>query len=85
MGGLIMEPVLDPRGVPKRPIVKLAKRVAMDDLRRGPVLFYDNTKLSFCNYFEVFSRIKENFAREGITISISARRARGFRHRKGFK
>ena len=49
--------VLDPRGQQDRPKLTLAPRVSMDDLRRGPVLFYDNTKLGFCHYMEVFRRI----------------------------
>ncbi len=67
---MTIEPVLDPRGKQERPILKLAPRGTIDDLRRGPVLFYDNTKLSFCNYGEMFTQIKENFIKEGITNFI---------------
>ncbi|MBW1713122.1 MAG: hypothetical protein JRJ59_08255, partial [Deltaproteobacteria bacterium] len=42
-------------------------------LRQGPVLFYDNTKLGFVNYMEVFRRIKENLAQEGVTNFIDFR------------
>jgi hypothetical protein len=45
-----MKPVLDPRGQQGRPMLQLAPRVSMDDLRKGPILFYDNTKLGFVNY-----------------------------------
>lgn len=70
---MTIEPVLDPRGKQERPILKLAPRGTIDDLRRGPVLFYDNTKLSFCNYGEIFTRIKENFTKEGITNFVDFR------------
>jgi hypothetical protein len=62
-----LEPLLDPRGYQERPVIKLAPRVTLDDLRKGKVLFYDNTKLSFCNYNQVFIRIKERLAELGIT------------------
>lgn len=65
--------VLDPRGKQERPMLQLAPRVSMDDLRKGPVLFYDNTKLGFVNYMEVFKRIKENFSKEGITNFVDFR------------
>ena len=68
-----MEPIIDPRGKQERPTLKLAPRVSEDVLRRGPILFFDNTKLSFCNYMEVFRRIKENLAKEGITNFIDFR------------
>lgn len=66
-------PVLDPRGKQERLVLRLAPRLTMADLRRGPVLFYDNTKLSFCNYGQIFTRIKENMAKEGITNFIDYR------------
>lgn len=62
-----LESLLDPRGYQERPVIKLAPRVTLDDLRKGKVLFYDNTKLSFCNYNQVFIRIKERLAELGIT------------------
>ena len=61
-----LPPVLDPRGRQDRPLLKLAPRPTLEQLRQGKVLFYDNTKLSFCNYGTVFTRIKENLAREGV-------------------
>jgi len=39
----------------------------MKALRKGKVLFYNNTKLDFCNYGEVFAGIKRHFAAAGIT------------------
>jgi hypothetical protein len=66
-------PILDPRGKQKRVMIKLAPRVSLETLRQGPVVFYDNTKLGFCHYMEVFHRIKANFAKEGITNIIDFR------------
>lgn len=62
-----LNPLLDPRGVQERPILKLAPRVSLEELKKGKILFYDNTKLDFCNYGEVFVRIKERFREMGIT------------------
>ncbi|MGV8050265.1 MAG: hypothetical protein AB2L21_07965 [Anaerolineaceae bacterium] len=59
--------LIDPRGYQERPVVKLAHRVTLEDLQNGKVLFYNNTKLRFCNYMEVFDRIKEHFIELGIT------------------
>jgi hypothetical protein len=61
-----LNPLLDPRGFQKRPIIKLAPRVRIEELKKGKILFYNNTKLSFCNYGEVFVRIKERFREMGI-------------------
>jgi hypothetical protein len=73
MAKATINPVLDPRGKQERPMLLLAPRVSMDALRKGPVLFYDNTKLGFVNYMEVFKRIKENFSKEGITNFVDFR------------
>ena len=64
-----LNPILDPRGYQERPVIKLAPRVTLDDLRKGKILFYNNTKLSFCNYNQVFIRIKERFRELGSPIS----------------
>ena len=61
-----INPLLDPRGFQERPIIKLAPRVSVEELKKGKILFYNNTKLSFCNYGEVFVRIKERFRDMGI-------------------
>jgi len=63
----MIEPVLDPRGIQERPKLRLAPRPTLERLRQGPVLFYDNSKLSFRNCGEIFVRIKENLTKEGIT------------------
>lgn len=59
--------LLDPRGVQSRQVLQLAPRVTLDDLRKGKILFYNNTKLGFCNYMTVFDRIKERLSELGIT------------------
>ncbi len=59
--------LLDPRGFQEREVIQLAKRVTIDELRNGKILFYNNTKLGFCNYYTVFDRIKEHFQELGIT------------------
>jgi hypothetical protein len=66
-------PLLDPRGIQERPVLKLAPRSTLDKLKTGKVLFYDNTKLSFCNYGEVFVRIKERFREMGISNFVDYR------------
>jgi hypothetical protein len=68
-----LNPLLDPRGIQERPIIKLAPRVSVEELGKGRILFYDNTKLSFCNYGEVFVRIKERFREMDIHNFIDYR------------
>ena len=65
-----LNPLLDPRGFQERPVIKLAPRVSVEKLKKGKILFYNNTKLSFCNYGEVFVRIKERFRDMGIGTFI---------------
>lgn len=52
--------MLDPRGFQERPMLQLAKRPTLEELKAGKILFYNNTKLGFCNYYTVFDRIKEH-------------------------
>jgi hypothetical protein len=52
--------MLDPRGYQSRPLIQLAKRPSLEELKTGKILFYNNTKLGFCNYYTVFDRIKEH-------------------------
>lgn len=68
-----IHPVLDPRGRQKQYLLNPAPRVTKEELKQGPVVFYDNTKLGFCKYMEVFHRIKANFAKEGITNIVDFR------------
>ena len=51
--------ILDPRGFQVRTRIKLAERPVLAQLKKGKILFYNNTKLGFCNYYTVFDRIKE--------------------------
>ena len=68
-----LHPILDPRGRQERPLLQLAPRVTLEELRKGKILFYDNTKLGFCNYMEVFVRIKERLREMGITNFVDYR------------
>jgi hypothetical protein len=65
--------LIDPRGRQERPVISMAPRVSIEELKTGPVLFYNNTKLEFCNYGEVFTRIKERFSEKGITNFVDFR------------
>lgn len=58
--------ILDPRGYQERRKIQLAHRVSLEELKTGKILFYNNTKLGFCNYYTVFDRIKENLRKLGI-------------------
>lgn len=64
---LKMEKLIDPRGYQERKKINLAKRPTLDELKKGKILFYNNTKLGFCNYYTVFDRIKEHLTELGIT------------------
>jgi hypothetical protein len=68
-----LKPLLDPRGKQERPVIKLAPRVGIEELKKGKILFYDNTKLGFCNYGEAFVRIKERFREMGIENFVDYR------------
>ena len=65
--GEYLNRLLDPRGYQEREVIQLAKRVSLEELRQGKLLFYNNTKLDFCNYYTVFDRIKERLEELGIT------------------
>ena len=62
-----MESLLDPRGFQDRTLITLAKRPTLEELKKGKILFYNNTKLGFCNYYTVFDRIKEKLTEIGAT------------------
>ena len=70
---LVANAVLDPRGMQEKRLLQLASRVSLEELKKGPIVFYDNTKLGFCNYMEVFRRIKANFEQKGIANFIDFR------------
>ena len=57
--GTKLSRLLDPRGVQERTVITLAKRPTLEELKKGKILFYNNTKLGFCHYYTVFDRIKE--------------------------
>lgn len=65
--GKQLNPLLDPRGYQERTKITLAKRPTLEELKKGKILFYNNTKLGFCNYYTVFDRIKEHLTELGIT------------------
>ena len=58
--------IYDPRGKQKRLSLKLAPRSSLEILRKGPVLFFDNTKLSGGYYNSIFPKIKESLSNQGI-------------------
>jgi hypothetical protein len=68
-----LNPLMDPRGIQERPILTLAPRVSVEDLKKGKLLFYNNTKLDFCNYGEAFVRIKERFQEMSISNFVDYR------------
>ncbi|MGP8050286.1 MAG: hypothetical protein ACLPYB_06690 [Desulfobaccales bacterium] len=65
--------IVDPRGKPERPQLIMAPRVTLKKLQEGPIVFYNNTKLEFCNYTEIFPRIKELFRLRSISNFIDFR------------
>ncbi|MBL0378211.1 MAG: hypothetical protein N839_0015350 [Desulfofustis sp. PB-SRB1] len=67
MGKIHLGTVIDPRGQQNTKRLQLAPRPSLEELRKGPILFYDNTKLAFCNYMETFTRLKERLREEGFT------------------
>ena len=66
MASFKLEAIVDPRGQQKRVKIKLAKRPTLEQLKKGKILFYNNTKLDFCNYNELFTGIKKRFQKMGI-------------------
>lgn len=65
MTEIAMETMLDPRGYQERTMITLAKRPTKEELLNGRILFYNNTKLDFCNYYTVFDRIKAHLQELG--------------------
>ena len=63
---MTLEAIIDPRGQVGINTIGLSPRPDMAALKAGPILFYDNTKLDFCNYAEIFTAIKRNFRERGI-------------------
>lgn len=70
---MILDDVLDPRGQVSINTIRLAKRPSADELASGNILFYDNTKLDFCNYAEILTAIKRHFEARGIKNLVTCR------------
>ncbi len=64
------ENLVDPRGIVKKNNLKLAKRKSLEDLKNGKLLLYDNTKLDFANYYEVFRTLKKELEKIGLNNYI---------------
>lgn len=62
--------ILDPRNIQPKEHLNMASRGKLEDLQQGHILFYNNTKLDFCNYGQVFIRLKELLVEKGITKFI---------------
>ena len=70
---MTMEYLIDPRGKQRRTRIKLAPRTSVETLRERRVLFYNNTKLDFGAYTEVFPRIKKQLEQKGVRGFIDYR------------
>lgn len=69
-----MNTILDPRGMTQRKSLALAKRCTKEELQKGKLLIYNNTKVEFCNYMEIIPTIKNCFEEVGISNFIDFRR-----------
>ena len=58
--------IIDPRGSQPRQFLELAKRPTLTELKKGKVIFYNNTKLYHNNYMTIFHHIKEKLLQEGV-------------------
>lgn len=65
--GKKLSALLDPRGIQERNVITLSKRPSLEELKKGRILFFNNTKLDFCNYGVVFTRIKERLREMGFS------------------
>jgi hypothetical protein len=68
-----VDSIVDPRGKQEKVILSLAPRPKLEELKEGPILFYNNTKLEFCNYTEIFPTIKKYMREKGITNFVDVR------------
>lgn len=73
MSEIKIEHIVDPRGKQEKVILSLAPRPKLEELTEGPILFYNNTKLEFCNYTEIFPTIKKHMREKGITNFVDVR------------
>lgn len=58
--------IFDPRGKSRFYTLQLTPRPTLQALRDGKVLFFDNTKLDFCHYREIFTRLEAILNEHGI-------------------
>jgi hypothetical protein len=58
--------LIDPRGKQPRELMKLAPRPSIEELQKGKIVFYNNTKLLHNNYMTIFHHVKKKLADEGI-------------------
>ncbi|EGL1840416.1 TPA: hypothetical protein ACWV4W_005481, partial [Salmonella enterica subsp. enterica serovar Muenchen] len=66
MNNTLTDTIFDPRGDNCFYELQLAPRSSLQALRNGKVLFFDNTKLDFCHYREIFTRLKTVLNEHGI-------------------
>ena len=62
----LIDYIFDPRGNNHFYELKLAPRPSLQALRDGKILFFDNTKLDFCHYREIFTRLEIIFNEHSI-------------------
>lgn len=66
MSNELADSIFDPRGKNRFYELQLAPRASLQALRDGKVLFFDNTKLDFCHYREIFTRLETVLNEHGI-------------------
>lgn len=59
--------LIDPRGQVEPIKIELAKRISLEKLKKEKILFYNNTKLDFAEYYEIFTTLKEEFKKLGLS------------------
>jgi len=68
-----VEPIVDPRGRQPRDRLVLAPRLSLEALKKDRILFYNNTKVDFCNYPEILTGIKRHLTALGVTNFVDYR------------
>lgn len=58
--------LIDPRGIREKNVIEMAKRSSIEELITGKILFYNNTKLDFANYYQIFITLKQEFKKRGF-------------------
>ncbi|MEC5345274.1 hypothetical protein ABRZ24_22035 [Brenneria populi] len=66
MSNELADSIFAPRGKNRFYELQLAPRPSLQVLRAGKVLFFDNTKLDFCHYREIFTRLETVLNEHGI-------------------